>query len=149
MIISGPPQMAGPKYQNIDESHKYGPVNPRVKGEMVTAAPVYGVDPHNTYSEVPVRIPGGEIMAGPVYHGIDPKNQFVPPTSKVDGPLVMAGPIYKGVGTKHSCHVVPDKADNPTLVLGPVLPAGRQHKYNPFEPKKELESGLQGPIFNV
>ena len=105
---------------------------------MVTAVPVYIEDGKNQYSEVPARTPGGDIMAGPVYHGIEVKNQYAPPPKKVDGPIVMAGPIYKGVENTHQCRELPAKGETVTPVNHPILPANYQHKYNPFEPKKEV-----------
>ena len=32
--VSAPHDLAGPKYQNVVEAHKYGVVNPRVKGKV-------------------------------------------------------------------------------------------------------------------
>ena len=32
--MSAPHDLAGPKYQNVVEAHKYGVVNPRVKGNI-------------------------------------------------------------------------------------------------------------------
>jgi len=56
-------------FLGIEESHKYGPVNERVRGELATAGPVYPVDPSNKYNIVPERKSGQIVMAGPAYSG--------------------------------------------------------------------------------
>ena len=76
--ISGQLEMSGPKYPGIEESHKYGPVNPRVRGEMPVNGPVYPVDPNNKYSIVPDRKSGQIVMAGPSYAGVTHANQYNP-----------------------------------------------------------------------
>ena len=89
------------------------------------------------------------MLAKPVYHGVEVKNSFVPPIDKTKGPIVMTGPIYNAVSSEHKCSMIPEKADLPLQVSHPVLPANFQHKYNPFEPRKELDNGMLGPIYDV
>ena len=43
--------MSGPKYPGIVESHSYGPVGVKVRGEMVVTGPVYPADPANKFRE--------------------------------------------------------------------------------------------------
>ena len=88
-------------------------------------------------------------MAGPVYHGIDPKNKYAPTDKRVAGPLVMNGPVYKGM-ENHKFNTMPDKAEITAEVHHPVLPTNYQHKYNPFDPKKEVtDVGMRGPVYDV
>ena len=46
-------EMSGPKYPGIVESHSYGPVGVKVRGEMVVTGPVYPADPANKFRETP------------------------------------------------------------------------------------------------
>ena len=143
------PPMVGPIYPNIETCNQYNPSTERVKGEIVRTGPkMSNIQENNLYTLVPERVHGVPIQASPVYHGVQIKNQYVPDLKRVKGVTVMAGPIYKGVIHETKYSHIPDKPDLPEKLTHPVLPSNRQHKYNPFEPRVELESGMLGPIYN-
>ena len=74
----GPVEMTGPKYPGVVESHSYGPVGVKVRGELAVTGPVYPADPANKFSIVPERRSGQPILAGPAYHGVEAKNMYNP-----------------------------------------------------------------------
>ena len=54
-VISGDAPFVGPKYPNVEESHKYGPVPHRVGPDREMQGPVYpGVEASNRYDVVSV-----------------------------------------------------------------------------------------------
>ena len=111
----GPVEMAGPKYPGIVESHSYGPVGVKVRGEIAVTGPVYPADPANKFCIVPERRSGQPILAGPAYHGVEAKNLYNPQTDRVSGELVMTGPVLVANG-ENKYHIIPGHADNVHLV---------------------------------
>ena len=79
----GPVEMTGPKYPGVVESHSYGPVGVKVRGELAVTGPVYPADPANKFSIVPERRSGQPILAGPAYHGVEAKNMYNPQVCRV------------------------------------------------------------------
>ena len=131
----GPVEMTGPKYPGVVESHSYGPVGVKVRGELAVTGPVYPADPANKFSIVPERRSGQPILAGPAYHGVEAKNMYNPQvcwvsvklhqslmatlvhrqTDRVSGELVMTGPVLVANG-ENKYHIIPGHADNVHLV---------------------------------
>ena len=78
-MASSEPPFVGPKYPNVEESHKYGPV--------------------------PLRHAPDREMMGPVYPGVDPSNRFdIVSTTFFIFNCMTKSLFLKGLGAKFSYH---------------------------------------------
>ena len=160
--------MAGPKLPNVEESHKYGPVptrrapmhelptpvygvqgdnqysvvNPRVKGQIVMAAPKY-VEEKSHYNPQSEKVKGQLAMCGPVWQDVDSSAlKYVPETKKVEGLLSMCAPKYRGVDDSSKYNPQTERKEVVKEVFGPVLPVESNNKYQPMETAKVRQNKL-------
>ena len=166
--------MVGPKLPGVEESHKYGPVparrapmsdasypvygvegdnkynvvNPRVKGQIVMAAPKY-VEEKSHYHPQSEKVKGQIVMVGPVWQDVDSSNlKYVPESKKVEGLLSMCAPKYRGVDDSSKYNPQTERKEVVKEVFGPVLPVEANNKYQPMDtPKVRTNKLMAAPAY--
>ena len=132
----------------VEGDNKYNVVNPRVKGQIVMAAPKY-VEEKSHYHPQSEKVKGQIVMVGPVWQDVDSSNlKYVPESKKGEGLLSMCAPKYRGVDDSSKYNPQTERKEVVKEVFGPVLPVEANNKYQPMDtPKVRTNKLMAAPAY--